>query len=134
MKRMFSLCAAALSSDLALTPTALARTLSLRHRTPLFVTATAIVRGDDGSGTEKNSDDLSPRRRSCRYSPAPDFRQDGFHYTPDGPSGNRSFRKMRAASTQSTFPLKAPKKTWNLCWHCCRRSGNSSRMTGLWEP
>ena len=47
---------------------------------------------------------------------------------------------MRAASTQSTFPLKAPKKTWNLYWRCCRRkmcirdSLESLRPRFLLEP
>ena len=131
MKRMLSLCAAALCLTLTLTPTALAADFEPAVPNAKVCYPTAIVRGDDGTELKKIYD-LSPEDDPAGI-PRSDFRQDGFHYTLTDLL-KQNFRKMRAASTQSTSPLKAPRKIWNLCWRCCRRSGNSSRMTASWGP
>ena len=83
MKRMLSLCAAALCLTLALTPTALAADFEPAVPNAKVCYPTAIVRGDDGMELKKIYD-LSPEDDPAGI-PRSDFRQDGFHYT-DGPS------------------------------------------------
>ena len=102
MKRMLSLCAAALCLTLTLTPTALAADFEPAVPNAKVCYPTTIVRGDDGTELKKIYD-LSPEDDPAGI-PRSDFRQDGFHYT------------------------------LNLYWRCCRRSGNSSRMTASWGP
>ena len=131
MKRMLSLCAAALCLTLTLTPTALAADFEPAVPNAKVCYPTAIVRGDDGTELKKIYD-LSPEDDPAGI-PRSDFRQDGFHYTLTDLL-KQELPEMRAASTRSTFPLKAPRRTWNPCWRCCRRSGNSSQTTASWGP
>ena len=79
MKRMISLCAAALCLTLALTPTALAADFEPAVPNAKVCYPTAIVRGDDGTELKKIYD-LSPEDDPAGI-PRSDFRQDGFHYT-----------------------------------------------------
>ena len=79
MKRMLSLCAAALCLTLALTPTALAADFEPAAPNAKVCYPTAIVRGDDGTELKKIYD-LSPEDDPAGI-PRSDFRQDGFHYT-----------------------------------------------------
>ena len=79
MKRMLSLCAAALCLTLALTPTALAADFEPAAPNAKVCCPTAIVRGDDGTELKKIYD-LSPEDDPAGI-PRSDFRQDGFHYT-----------------------------------------------------
>ena len=79
MKRMLSLCAAALCLTLALTPTALAADFEPAVPNAKVCYPTAIVRGDDGTELKKIYD-LSPEDDPAGI-PRSDFRQDGFHYT-----------------------------------------------------
>ena len=186
MKRMLSLCAAALCLTLTLTPTALAADFEPAVPNAKVCYPTAIVRGDDGTELKKIYD-LSPEddpagipRSDFRQDPEDDpagiprsdFRQDGFHYTltdllkqelPENESrqhtehisvesAKKDMESVLALLPQErefitddglmgtltlrldTVQVKAPKKTWKLCWRCCRRSGNSSRRTASWEP
>ena len=131
MKRMLSLCAAALCLTLALTPTALAADFEPAVPNAKVCYPTAIVRSDDGTELKKIYD-LSPEDDPAGI-PRSDFRQDGFHYTLTDLL-KQELPENESASTRNTFPSRAPKKTWNLYWRCCRRSGNSSRMTASWGP
>ena len=79
MKRMLSLCAAALCLTLTLTPTALAADFEPAVPNAKVCYPTAIVRGDDGTELKKIYD-LSPEDDPAGI-PRSDFRQDGFHYT-----------------------------------------------------
>lgn len=79
MKRMLSLCAAALCLTLTLTPTALAADFEPAAPNAKVCYPTAIVRGDDGTELKKIYD-LSPEDDPAGI-PRSDFRQDGFHYT-----------------------------------------------------
>ena len=79
MKRMLSLCAAALCLTLALTPTALAADFEPAAPDAKVCYPTAIVRNDDGTELKKLND-LSPEDDPAGI-PRSDFRQDGFHYT-----------------------------------------------------
>ena len=79
MKRMLSLCAAALCLTLALTPTALAADFEAAVLNAKVCYPTAIVRNDDGTELKKIYD-LSPEDDPAGI-PRSDFRQDGFHYT-----------------------------------------------------
>ena len=79
MKRMLSLCAAALCLTLALTPTALAADFEPAAPNAKVCYPTAIVRSDDGTELKKIYD-LSPEDDPAGI-PRSDFRQDGFHYT-----------------------------------------------------
>ena len=79
MKRMLSLCAAALCLTLALTPTALAADFEPAVPNAKVCYPTAIVRSDDGTELKKIYD-LSPEDDPAGI-PRSDFRQDGFHYT-----------------------------------------------------
>ena len=76
MKRMLSLCAAALCLALALTPTALAAAFEPAVPDAKVCYPTAIVRGDDGTELKKIYD-LSPEDDPAGI-PRSDFRQDGF--------------------------------------------------------
>ena len=129
MKQMLSLCAAALCLTLALTPTALAADFEPAVPNAKVCYPTAIVRNDDGTELKKIYD-LSPEDDPAGI-PRSDFRQDGFHYTL---TDLLKQELPENESRQSTFPLKAPKKIWNRCRRCCRRSGNSSQMTASWGP
>ena len=79
MKRMLSLCAAALCLTLTLTPTALAADFEPAVPNAKVCYPTAIVRSDDGTELKKIYD-LSPEDDPAGI-PRSDFRQDGFHYT-----------------------------------------------------
>lgn len=79
MKRMLSLCAAALCLTLALTPTALAADFEPAVPDAKVCYPTAIVRNDDGTELKKIYD-LSPEDDPAGI-PRSDFRQDGFQYT-----------------------------------------------------
>ena len=79
MKRMLSLCAAALCLTLTLTPTALAADFEPAVPNAKVCYPTAIVRGDDGTELKKIYD-LSPEDDPAGI-PRSDFRQDGFQYT-----------------------------------------------------
>lgn len=79
MKRMLSLCAAALCLTLALTPTALAADFEPAAPNAKVCYPTTIVRSDDGTELKKIYD-LSPEDDPAGI-PRSDFRQDGFHYT-----------------------------------------------------
>ena len=79
MKRMLSLCAAALCLTLALTPTALAADFEPAVPNAKVCYPTAIVRGDDGTELKKIYD-LSPEDDPAGI-PRSDFEQDGCHYT-----------------------------------------------------
>lgn len=79
MKRMLSLCAAALCLTLTLTTTALAADFEPAVPNAKGCYPTAIVRGDDGTELKKIYD-LSPEDDPAGI-PRSDFRQDGFHYT-----------------------------------------------------
>ena len=76
MKRMLSLCAAALCLTLALTPTALAADFEPAVPDAKVCYPTAIVRSDDGTELKKIYD-LSPEDDPAGI-PRSDFRQDGF--------------------------------------------------------
>ena len=78
MKRMLSLCAAALCLTLALTPTALAADFEPAVPDAKVCYPTSIVRNDDGTELKKIYD-LSPEDDPAGI-PRSDFRQDGFHY------------------------------------------------------
>ena len=79
MKRMLSLCAAALCLTLALTPTALAADFEPAVPDAKVCYPTAIVRGDDGTELKKIYD-LSPEDDPAGI-PRSDFEQDGCRYT-----------------------------------------------------
>ena len=79
MKRMLSLCAAALCLTLALTPAALAADFEPAVPDAKVCYPTAIVRSDDGTELKKIYD-LSPEDDPAGI-PRSDFRQDGFQYT-----------------------------------------------------
>lgn len=79
MKRMLSLCAAALCLTLTLTPTALAADFEPAVPDAKVCYPTTIVRSDDGTELKKIYD-LSPEDDPAGI-PRSDFRQDGFHYT-----------------------------------------------------
>ena len=79
MKRMLSLCAAALCLTLTLTPTALAADFEPAVPNAKVCYPTTIVRSDDGTELKKIYD-LSPEDDPAGI-PRSDFRQDGFHYT-----------------------------------------------------
>ena len=79
MKRMLSLCAAALYLTLALTPTALAADFEPAVPDAKVCYPTSIVRNDDGTELKKIYD-LSPEDDPAGI-PRSDFRQDGFQYT-----------------------------------------------------
>lgn len=79
MKRMLSLCAAALCLTLALTPTALAADFEPAVPDAKVCYPTSIVRNDDGTELKKIYD-LSPEDDPAGI-PRSDFRQDGFQYT-----------------------------------------------------
>ena len=79
MKRMVSLCAAALCLTLALTPTALAADFEPAVPDAKVCYPTSIVRNDDGTELKKIYD-LSPEDDPAGI-PRSDFRQDGFQYT-----------------------------------------------------
>ena len=79
MKRMLSLCAAALCLILALTPTALAADFEPAVPDAKVCYPTSIVRNDDGTELKKIYD-LSPEDDPAGI-PRSDFRQDGFQYT-----------------------------------------------------
>ena len=78
MKRMLSLCAAALCLTLALTPTALAAGFEPAVPDAKVCYPTAIVRNDDSTELKKIYD-LSPEDDPAGI-PRSDFRQDGFQY------------------------------------------------------
>ena len=79
MKRMLSLCAAALCLTLALTPTALAADFEPAVQDAKVCYPTSIVRNDDGTELKKIYD-LSQEDDPAGI-PRSDFRQDGFQYT-----------------------------------------------------
>ena len=79
MKRMLSLCAAALCLTLALTPTALAADFEPAVPDAKVCYPTSIVRNDDGTELKKIYD-LSPEDDPAGI-PRSDFQQDGFQYT-----------------------------------------------------
>ena len=79
MKRMLSLCAAALCLTLALTPTALAADFEPAVPDAKVCYPTSIVRNDDGTELKKIYD-LSSEDDPAGI-PRSDFRQDGFQYT-----------------------------------------------------
>ena len=79
MKRMLSLCAAALCLTLTLTPTALAADFEPAVPNAKVCYPTAIVRSDDDTELKKIYD-LSPEDDPAGI-PRSDFRQDGYHYT-----------------------------------------------------
>ena len=79
MKRMLSLCAAALCLTLALTPTALAADFEPAVPDAKVCYPTSIVRNDDGTELKKIYD-LSLEDDPAGI-PRSDFRQDGFQYT-----------------------------------------------------
>ena len=79
MKRMLSLCAAALCLTLALTPTALAADFEPAVPDAKVCYPTSIVRNDDGTELKKIYD-LSPEDDPAGI-PRSNFRQDGFQYT-----------------------------------------------------
>ena len=79
MKRMVSLCAAALCLTLALTPTALAADFEPAVPDAKVCYPTSIVRNDDGTELKKIYD-LSLEDDPAGI-PRSDFRQDGFQYT-----------------------------------------------------
>ena len=79
MKRMLSLCAAALCLTLALTPAALAADFEPAVPDAKVCYPTSIVRNDDGTELKKIYD-LSPEDDPAGI-PRSDFRQDGFQYT-----------------------------------------------------
>ena len=79
MKRMLSLCAAALCLTLTLTPTALAADFEPAAPSAKVCYPTAIVCSEDGTELKKIYD-LSPEDDPAGI-PRSDFRQDGFHYT-----------------------------------------------------
>ena len=78
MKRMLSLCAAALWLTLALTPTALAADFEPAVPDAKVCYPTAIVRNDDGTELKKIYD-LSPEDDPAGI-PRSNFQQDGFQY------------------------------------------------------
>ena len=78
MKRMLSLCAAALCLTLALTPTALAADFEPAVPDAKVCYPTAIVRNDDGTELKKIYD-LSPEDDPAGI-PRSNFQQDGFQY------------------------------------------------------
>ena len=78
MKRMLSLCAAALCLTLTLTPTALAADFEPAVPDAKVCYPTTIVRNDDGTELKKIYD-LSPEDDPAGI-PRSDFRQDGFQY------------------------------------------------------
>ena len=79
MKRMLSLCAAALCLTLALTPTALAADFEPAVPDAKVCYPTSIVRNDDGTELKKIYD-LSPEDDPAGI-PRSNFQQDGFQYT-----------------------------------------------------
>ena len=79
MKRMLSLCAAALCLTLALTPTALAADFEPAVPNAKVCYPTAIVRNDDGTELKKIYD-LSPEDDPAGIARS-DFEKDGYHYT-----------------------------------------------------
>ena len=79
MKRMLSLCAAALCLTLALTPAALAADFEPAVPDAKVCYPTSIVRNDDGTELKKIYD-LSPEDNPAGI-PRSDFRQEGFQYT-----------------------------------------------------
>ena len=79
MKRMLSLCAAALCLTLALTPTALAADFEPAVPDAKVCYPTAIVQNDDGTELKKIYD-LSPEDDPAGI-PRSNFQQDGFQYT-----------------------------------------------------
>ena len=78
MKRMLSLCAAALCLTLALTPTALAADFEPAVPDAKVCYPTSIVRNDDGTELKKIYD-LSPEDDPAGI-PRSNFQQDGFQY------------------------------------------------------
>ena len=79
MKRMLSLCAAALCLTLALTPTTLAADFEPAVPDAKVCYPTAIVRNDDGTELKKIYD-LSPEDDPAGIARS-DFEKDGYHYT-----------------------------------------------------
>ena len=79
MKRMLSLCAAALCLTLALTPTALAADFEPAVPDAKVCYPTSIVRNDDGTELKKIYD-LSPEADPKGIARS-DFERDGYHYT-----------------------------------------------------
>ena len=79
MKRMLSLCAAAMCLTLALTPTALAADFEPAVPNAKVCYPTAIVRNDDGTELKKIYD-LSPEDDPAGIARS-DFEKDGYHYT-----------------------------------------------------
>ena len=79
MKRMLSLCAAALCLTLTLTPTALAADFEPAVPNAKVCYPTAIVRNDDGTELKKIYD-LSPEDDPAGIARS-DFEKDGYHYT-----------------------------------------------------
>ena len=129
MKRMLSLCAAALCLTLTLTPTALAADFEPAAPNAKVCYPTAIVRGDDGTELKKIYD-LSPEDDPAGI-PRSDFEQDGCRYT------LIDLLKQELPENESRqhtehVSIESAKRIWNPCWRCCRRSGSSSRTTGSW--
>ena len=79
MKRMLSLCAAALCLTLALTPTALAADFEPAAPNAKVCYPTAVTRSEDG-GEIRKMYDLGPEDDPAGI-PRSDFEQDGCHYT-----------------------------------------------------
>ena len=79
MKRMLSLCAAALCLTMALTPTALAADFETAPPNAKVCYPTSIVRSDDGAELKKIYD-LGPEDDPAGI-PRSDFQKDGFQYT-----------------------------------------------------
>ena len=79
MKRMLSLCAAALCLTVALTPTALAADFEPAVPDAKVCYPTSIVRSDDGTELKKIYD-LSPEDDPAGIARS-DFEKDGYHYT-----------------------------------------------------
>lgn len=79
MKRMLSLCAAALCLTMALAPTALAADFETAPPNAKVCYPTSIVRSDDGTELKKIYD-LGPEDDPAGI-PRSDFQKDGFQYT-----------------------------------------------------
>ena len=79
MKRMLSLCAAALCLTMALTPAALAADFEPAVPDAKVCYPTAIIRSDDGTELKKIYD-LSPEDDPAGIARS-DFEKDGYHYT-----------------------------------------------------
>lgn len=122
MKRMLSLCAAALCLTMALAPTALAADFETAPPNAKVCYPTSIVRSDDGTELKKIYD-LGPEDDPAGI-PRSDFQKDGFRYTL---TDLLKQELPENESRQHMWPAAA--RPSSRCWNGCVRIRSWTRCT-----